>query len=68
MKGIIKELGAMNIPFKWEVRPIKKGSYRLNIKYKERVKYQLDQLLQQGLIELIQEDEWASPLVIQSKK
>ena len=68
MKGIIEELGVMRIPLKPEAQPVKKRPYRLNLKYKERMKQQLDQLLQQGLIEPIDEAEWASPLVIQPKK
>ena len=42
MKGIVKELGVMRIPLKLEAQPVKKRPYRLNLKYKERVKQQLD--------------------------
>jgi len=45
MKGIVEELGVMRIPLKPEAQPIKKRPYRLNLKYKERVKQQLDQLM-----------------------
>jgi len=38
MKGIVEELGIMKIPLKPDARPIKKWPYRLNFKYKERVK------------------------------
>jgi len=53
MKGIVEELGIMKIPLKPDARPIKKRPYRLNLKYKERVKEQLDQLLKHDLIKPI---------------
>jgi len=38
MKGIIKELGVIKIPLKQDAKLVNKIPYRLNIKYKERVK------------------------------
>ena len=36
MKGIAGELGEMNIPLKKDVKLVKKSSYKLNPKYKEK--------------------------------
>jgi hypothetical protein len=37
MKGIVGELGEMNIPLKPEARPIKHRPYRLNLVYKQNM-------------------------------
>ena len=42
--------------------------YRLNPRYKEKVKAELDHMLDAGIIEPIEELEWISPIVIQDKK
>lgn len=38
MKGITRELGEMKIPLKHDAKPVKQRPYRLNPKYKEKVK------------------------------
>jgi len=38
MKGILGDLGVMRIPLKRDENPIKKRPYRVNPKYKEKVK------------------------------
>jgi hypothetical protein len=38
MKGLVGELGEMNIPLNLEARPIRQRPYRLNPIYKEKVK------------------------------
>lgn len=64
MKGITRELGEMNIPLKPDVNPVKQRPYRFNPKYKEKVKEEIDKMLQVGIIELVDESEWISPMVI----
>jgi hypothetical protein len=48
MKGLSRDLGEMNIPLKLEERP-----YRLNPIYKEKVKVEIDNMLEVGVIETI---------------
>jgi hypothetical protein len=38
MKGIAGELREMNIPLKPDVKPMKQITYRMNLKYKKKVK------------------------------
>ncbi len=37
LKGIVSDLGVMNITLKLDVKPVKQHCYRLNPKYKEKV-------------------------------
>ena len=55
MKGIVGDLGEMNIPLKPNANPIKQQPYRLNPRYKEKVKVELDKMLDEGIIEPVQE-------------
>lgn len=68
MKGIIGELGVMRIPLKEGVKPVKQRPYRLNPCYKEKVKEELDKMIVVGIIEIVEESEWISPMVIQDEK
>jgi hypothetical protein len=68
MKGIKGPMGEMRIPLKPDARPFKKRPYRLNPKYKEKVKIELDKMLEAGIIEPVEESEWISPMVVQDKK
>ena len=54
----------MRIPLKEGAKPIKQRPYRLNPKYKEKVRKELDEMLAVGIIELVQESEWVSPMVV----
>jgi hypothetical protein len=56
MKGIKGKMCEMRIP------------YRLNRKYKEKVKIHLDKMMEARIIEPIEESEWISPMVVQDKK
>jgi hypothetical protein len=38
MKGIFGDLGEMKIPLKPSVNPVRQRPYKLNLKYKEKVK------------------------------
>jgi hypothetical protein len=61
-------MGEMRIPLKLDVKPVKKRPYRLNPKYKEKVKIELDRMLEAGIIEPVEESEWINPMVVQDKK
>jgi hypothetical protein len=64
MKGITEELGEMKIPLRLEVRPIRQRPYRLNPIYKQKVKDEIDRMLEADIIELVEESEWISPMVV----
>jgi hypothetical protein len=51
MKGIKGPMGEMKIPLRVEARPIKQRPYRLNPKYKQKVKIELDRMLEAGIID-----------------
>jgi len=68
MKGILGDLGVMEIPLKPDANPIKQRPYRLNPKYKAKVKEELDKMLAVGIIEPVEESDWVSPMVVQDKK
>jgi hypothetical protein len=68
MKGIAGELGEMKIPLKPDAKPVRQIPYRLNWKYKEKVKAEIDQMLEARIIEPIVELEWISPMVVQDTK
>ena len=57
MKGIVGDLGEMKIPLKPDARPVKQHPYRLNPRYKEKVKAELDRMLEAGIIEPVEESE-----------
>ena len=42
--------------------------YHLNLKYKEKVRIELDKMLVAGIIEPVEESDWVSPMVVQEKK
>src|ERR1700679_2462020 len=58
----------MRIPLKPYARKIKQRPYILNPKYKEKVKIELDRMLEAGIIEPVEESEWIIPMVVQDKK
>ena len=68
MKGILGDLGVMRIPLKEGVKPVKQRPYRLNPKYKEKVRNEMDKMLTVGMIEPIEKSEWVSTMVVQDKK
>ena len=45
MKGIVGDLGEMKIPLKPDAKPVKQQPYRLNPRYEEKVKAELDRML-----------------------
>jgi hypothetical protein len=68
MKCIKGPMGEMRIPLKLDAKPVKQRPYILNPKYKEKVKIELDRMLEAGIIEPVEESEWISPMVVQYKK
>jgi len=55
LKGIVGDLGVMKITLKPNVKPIKESLYCLNPKYKEKVRQELDKVLEAGIIEPVEE-------------
>jgi hypothetical protein len=68
MKGVKGPMGEMKIPLKEDARLVKKRPYRLNPKYKKKVKTELDRMMEVGIIQPIEESEWIIPMVVQDKK
>jgi hypothetical protein len=64
MKGIKGPMGEMKISLKVDARPIKQRTYRLNPKYKKQVKIELYIILEEIIIDLVEESEWISPMVV----
>lgn len=64
MKGILGDLGLMKIPLKEGVKHVKQHPYRLNPRYKKKVRQELDKMLTNGIIEPIKESEWVSHMVV----
>ena len=61
-------MGEMKIDLLPETTPVKKRPYKLAHKYKEIVKTEIDNMLIARIIYLIDQSEWASPMVVQPKK
>jgi hypothetical protein len=68
MKGLVGELGEMKIPLRDEARPIIQRPYKLNPIYKQKIKVDIDRMLEVGIIELVEESEWIRLMVVQEKK
>jgi hypothetical protein len=58
----------MNIPFKPEARSVRQRPYRLNPIYKQKVKAEIDRILEASIIGPVEESEWISSMVVQEKK
>jgi hypothetical protein len=65
IKGVMRE---MKIELKPGSKPVRHRAYRLNPRVKEKVKREIDKMLEAGLIFAVEEEEWVSPKVIQIKK
>ena len=55
MKEIVGDLGEMKIPLRLDTKPSKQRLYRLNPRYKEKVKEELDRMLDAGIIKPVEE-------------
>jgi hypothetical protein len=58
----------MKIPLKPEAILVRQRYYILNLVYKQKVKEEIDQMLEDGIIKLVEESEWISPMVVQEQK
>ena len=67
-KEILGDPGVMNITPKPYAKLVNHGPYRLNSKYKEKVNLELDKMITTMIIELVNESELVSPMVVQEKK
>jgi hypothetical protein len=54
MKGIAGDLCERNIPLKLGAKIVQQCPYKLNLKYKEKVKVEIDTTLDEGLIESVE--------------
>ena len=61
MKGILGDLGVMRIPLKVDVKPMKECPYRLNPRYKEKVRQELDKMITTGIIKPLEESQGVVP-------
>jgi hypothetical protein len=68
LKGIKGIMGKMKIELKPGSNPVRHRPYYLNPRVKEKVKKEIDKMLEAGLIFPVEEVEWVSLIVIQSKK
>jgi hypothetical protein len=58
----------MKIPLNPRANPLQQRPYRLNLRYKEKVKAEIDMILDVGIIELVEESKRIIPMVVQDKK
>jgi hypothetical protein len=61
-------VGEMKIDLKLGSKPVRHRPYCLNPRVIEKVKKEIDKMLEAGLIFVVEEAEWVSPIVTQSKK
>jgi len=55
MKGIAGELGEMTIPHKPHEKPVRQRPYRLNPRYKEKERLEIQNMLDTSIIEPVEE-------------
>ena len=58
----------MRITLNPDVKPIKQRTYHLNPNYKEKVRQEMDKMLEAGIIEHVEESDCVSLMVVQEKK
>ena len=58
----------MHITLKANAWPIKQQPYHLNPKYKQKVKEELDKMSTTVIIELVEQLDWVSPMVVQETR
>jgi hypothetical protein len=68
LKGIKGVMGEMKVELKPRSNIVRHRPYHLNPRVKEKVKKEIDKMLEAGLIFAVEEEEWVSLIVIQSKK
>jgi len=68
LKGIKGNLGEMKIVLRPDARLVKHKPYKLNPRVKEKVKKEIDKMLEAGIIFSVDEAECISLIIIQNKK
>jgi len=68
MKGIAEELVEMRIPLRDDAKPVRQRPYRLNPRYKEKIRVEIAKMLEVGIVEPVEESKWISPMVVQDNK
>lgn len=68
MKGIKGNIGEMKIILRPEAQLVKHRPYRLNPRVKEKVKKEIEKILEARIIFPVDEAEWISQIVIRNKK
>jgi hypothetical protein len=68
MNEIARTRGETKIQLKIAAKLVKKRPYNLNLKYKEKVKHELDIMLSRSIIFVVEESKWINPMEIQKKK
>ena len=58
----------MKVPLKLGTKPVKQWPYRLNPRYKEKVKEEIDTILDAGIIENVEESQWIILMVVNDNK
>jgi len=61
-------MGEITIDLLPNAKPVQKWPYKLVHKYKDIVKKEREDMLAAGIIYLVDQSEWASPMVVQPKK
>jgi hypothetical protein len=64
LKGIKGAMREMKIKLKPGSKPVRHRPYHLNPKVKEKVKREIDKMMEAGLIFAVEEVEWVIPIVI----
>ena len=68
LKGLLQEMGEMKIELLPNAKLVNKRTYKIAHKYKDIIKTEIDRILKDGIIYLVDQSEWSSPMVVQSKK
>ena len=55
LKGIIGDLGMMKITLKPDMKPVKQRPSHINLKYKEKVRLELEKMLAESIIDPMEE-------------
>jgi hypothetical protein len=54
MKGIARDLEEMRMPLKTEARSVRERPYKLNLIYKQKLKAEINRMLEDGIIESLE--------------
>lgn len=58
----------MKITLKPDAHPVNQRPYWLNPKYKKKFKEEIDEMVVSSIIELVEQSNWVSPMVVQENK